>query len=171
MGWSIVYQFRRVQDEINRYLRLVPLFLMVHDHQIQNLKEGLQAAEADHGEYTLDGEDMMVQNVIPKRDRTRKDADVLEKSLSSQYLDLRFHEALQEGKEKLQIELYRSQVDNDPKQCLVIEHLIEITENVANVPGEKLVDAYVYIGSGYEANARSYHGGHGSQPEDQDESE
>ncbi|XP_010658232.1 protein MID1-COMPLEMENTING ACTIVITY 1 isoform X2 [Vitis vinifera] len=168
MGWSIVYQFRRVQDEIDRYLKLVPLISMVHDRRIQ---EGLQAIEADHGEYTLDGEDMMAQNVILKRDRTKKDADVLEKSLSRRYPDLRFHEALQEEKEKLQIELHRSQVDNDPKQCLVIEHLIEVTQNVVNVPGEKLVDAHAYIGSGYEANAKSCHGGHGSQPEDQDESE
>ena len=121
---------------------------MVHDHQIQNLKEDLQAIEADHGEYTLDSEDTMAQNVILKRDRTKKDADVLEKSLSRQCPDFRFHEALQEEKEKLQIELHRSQVDNDPKQCLVIEHLIEVTQNVVNVPGEKLVDAHAYIGSG-----------------------
>lgn len=35
MGWSIVYQFRRVQDEIDRYLKLVPLISMVHDRRIQ----------------------------------------------------------------------------------------------------------------------------------------
>ena len=144
---------------------------MVHDHQIQNLKEDLQAIEADHGEYTLDSEDTMAQNVILKRDRTKKDADVLEKSLSRQCPDFRFHEALQEEKEKLQIELHRSQVDNDPKLCLAIEHLIEVTESVVNVPGAELVDTHASIGSGHEANAKSCHGGHGSQPEDQDEPE
>lgn len=108
----------------------------------------MQAIEADDGQYTLDGEDMMAQNVILKRDRTKKDADVLEKSLSRRYPDLRFHEALREEKEKLHIELQRSQVENDPKQCLVIEHLIEVTESVVNVPGEKLVDAHAYVGSG-----------------------
>ena len=54
---------------------------------------------------------------------------------------------LQEEKEKLQIELHRSQVDNDPKQCLVTEHLIEVTESVVNVPGEELVGAHAYIES------------------------
>ena len=52
---------------------------------------------------------------------------------------------LQEEKEKLQIELHRSQVDNDPKQRLVTEHLIEVTESVVNVPGEELVGAHAYI--------------------------
>ena len=110
------------------------------------LKEGLQAIEVDHGEYTLDGENMMAQKIILERDRTKKNVDVLEKSLSRWYPDLRFHEALQEEKEKLQIELHRSQVDNDPKQCLVTEHLIEVTESVVNVPSEELVDAHAYRG-------------------------
>ena len=62
----------------------------------------------------------------------------MEKSLSRRYPDLRFHEALQEEEEKLQIELHRSQVDNDPKQCLVMDHLIEVIKSVVNVPGEEL---------------------------------
>lgn len=35
MGWSVVYQFRQVQDEIDRYLRLVPLISLVHEFRMQ----------------------------------------------------------------------------------------------------------------------------------------
>lgn len=109
----------------------------------------MQSIEEDRGGYSLDEEDMEAQTVILKRDRTKKDAKVLEKSLSRRYPDLRFQEALQEEKEKLHIELQISQVNNDPEQCSVIEHLIEVTEHVVNVPGNKLiVNAQTYT-SGY----------------------
>lgn len=35
LGWSIVYQFRRVQAETDRYLHLVPLISLVHEFQMQ----------------------------------------------------------------------------------------------------------------------------------------
>lgn len=35
MGWSVVYQFRQVQAEIGRYLRLVPLISLVHEFRMQ----------------------------------------------------------------------------------------------------------------------------------------
>jgi hypothetical protein len=35
MGWSVVYQFRQVHDEIDRYLRLVPLISLVHEFRMQ----------------------------------------------------------------------------------------------------------------------------------------
>lgn len=35
MGWSVVYQFRRVQAEIDRYLKLVPLISLVHEFRMQ----------------------------------------------------------------------------------------------------------------------------------------
>lgn len=35
MGWTVVYQFRQVQDEIDRYLRLVPLISLVHEFRMQ----------------------------------------------------------------------------------------------------------------------------------------
>ncbi|KAJ6720621.1 PROTEIN MID1-COMPLEMENTING ACTIVITY 2 [Salix viminalis] len=47
MGWSVVYQFRQVQDEIDRYLRLVPLISLVHEFRMQNIKEGWQAIQED----------------------------------------------------------------------------------------------------------------------------
>ena len=37
------------------------------------LKEGLQAIEVDHGEYTLDGENMMAQKVILERDSYKEE--------------------------------------------------------------------------------------------------
>lgn len=113
----------------------------------------MQAIEEDQREYTLEEEDMEAQNVILKPDRTKRDADILEKSLSRRYPDYEFHEALKEEKEKLNIELQRSQTNNDPNQCHVIEHLIDVTENVVNVlPGKKLkkllVNEPTYVISG-----------------------
>lgn len=105
----------------------------------QHLKDGLQAIEADQREYTLDEEDVQAQNVILKPDRSKKDASILENSLSRKYPELGFQEALLEEKEKLHIELQRSRTNNDTKQCQLIEHLIDVTENVVNeLPGKKM---------------------------------
>uniref|UniRef100_A0A2C9VL40 MCAfunc domain-containing protein n=1 Tax=Manihot esculenta TaxID=3983 RepID=A0A2C9VL40_MANES len=35
MGWSVVYQFRQVQAEIDRYLKIVPLISLVHEFRMQ----------------------------------------------------------------------------------------------------------------------------------------
>ncbi|XP_059666785.1 protein MID1-COMPLEMENTING ACTIVITY 1-like [Cornus florida] len=173
MGWSVVYQFRRVQNEIDRYLKLVPLISLVHEYRLQNLRDSLQAIEEDHREYTLDEEDMEAQSVILKRDRTTKDADILEKSLSRRYPELEFHEALQEEKGKLHAELQKLQVNNDTKQCRVIEHLIEVTQDVVNVPPEKNVSlvAETHTGSQYGTDTKSNHGACGLRTEYQVESE
>ncbi|KAK7847364.1 protein mid1-complementing activity 1 [Quercus suber] len=172
MGWNVVYQFRQVQADIDRYLRLVPLISLVQEFRMQNIKEGLQAIEEDQREYTLEEEDMEAQNIIIKPDRTKRDADVLEKSLSRRYPDLEFHEALHEEKDKLNIELQQSQTNNDHDQCRVIEHLIDVTENVVNVlPGKKitklLANEPTYVISGYVSNVNSSHGDPGLKPEDQ----
>lgn len=37
MGWSVVYQFRQVQTDIDRYLKLLPLISLVHEYRIQVL--------------------------------------------------------------------------------------------------------------------------------------
>ncbi|KAJ0100986.1 hypothetical protein Patl1_06672 [Pistacia atlantica] len=157
MGWSVVYQFRRVQAEIDRYLKLVPLISLVHEFRMQHLKEGLVAIEDDQREYTLDEEDVKAQSVILKPDRSKKDANILENSLSRKYPELGFQEALEEEKEKLHIELQRSRTNNDTKQCRLIEHLIDVTENVVNdLPGKKvsklLVNEPTYTVSGYVIN-------------------
>ncbi|KAG7993301.1 hypothetical protein I3843_02G172000 [Carya illinoinensis] len=153
MGWNVVYQFRQVQDEIDHFLRLVPLISLVHEFR-------MQAIEEDQREYTLEEVDVEAQNVILKPNRTKKDADILEKSLSRRYPELDFDEALQEEKDKLNIELLCSRTNNDADQCRVIEHLIDVTENVVNdLPGKKmkklLVNEPTYVISGYISNAKS----------------
>ncbi|GMP23493.1 hypothetical protein CsSME_00001069 [Camellia sinensis var. sinensis] len=46
MGWSVVYQFRRVQNQIDRYLKLVPLISLVHEYRMQVCSvESLSVAE------------------------------------------------------------------------------------------------------------------------------
>ena len=87
--------------------------------------------------------DIEAQKVILKPDRTKKDADILEKSLSRQYPDLGFDEALLEEKEKLNTELQRARTNNDQDQCRVIEHLIGVTESVVNVHPSKRVDKLI----------------------------
>ncbi|KAK6932973.1 PLAC8 motif-containing protein, partial [Dillenia turbinata] len=172
MGWTVVYQFRQVQIDIDRYLKLLPLISLVHEYRMQNIKESLEAIDGDHSQYTLDEEDVEAQGVVLKRDRTKKDAKVLEESLSRRYPELAFREALQEEKEKLQIELKRSRVSNDPQQCTVIEHLIDVTENVVNVPKEKLlIDAQTIIGNGNKATSKSSNPSNSLQPQDIEKSE
>ncbi|KAG4381785.1 hypothetical protein JHK82_043190 [Glycine max] len=101
-------------------------------------------SEEDKREYTLDEEEMETQNVILKTSRSKKDACILEKSLSHRYPDLVFHEALKEEKEKLHVEIRRSRTNNDPEQCRVIEHLIEVTKNVVNMSPNKKVTKIVF---------------------------
>ncbi|XP_043689140.1 protein MID1-COMPLEMENTING ACTIVITY 1-like isoform X1 [Telopea speciosissima] len=136
MGWSIVYQFRQVQTEIDRYLKLVPLISLVHGYRIQP-QDHLQAIEDDNRNYTLDEDDAEAQGAVLKSDLTNEDAKILEKSLSRRYPHLEFSEALQEEKNKLHVELQRSQTVNNIQECTVIQHLIEVTENVINVFPEK----------------------------------
>ncbi|XVF24174.1 hypothetical protein REPUB_Repub13aG0104700 [Reevesia pubescens] len=132
----------------------------------------LRGNEHDQREYSLDEEDVEAQNVILKPDRTKKDANILEKSLSRRYPELGFQQALQEEKEKLHVELERSRTINDSKQCRVIEHLIGVTENVVNVlPGKKVhklvVNEPTYVIAGYMTNAKSSCGEVGLKPENQ----
>ncbi|KAF9674571.1 hypothetical protein SADUNF_Sadunf10G0140800 [Salix dunnii] len=164
MGWNVVYQFRQVQDEIDRYLRLVPLISLVHEFRLQNIQEGCQAIQEDKRDYTLDEDDLEAQSVILKPDRSKKDASMLEKSLSRRYPDLGFHEALQEEKEKLQIELQRSRTSKELNQCRVIEHLIErVPVKVLCMCNSFVKYLVVYINRGfndfgYITNARSSNG-------------
>ncbi|CAM8934694.1 unnamed protein product [Rhodiola kirilowii] len=135
MGCSIVYQFRKAQTEIDRYLRLVPLITLVDNARV---RERLEVIEYDQREYTLDDEDRKVQNVIMKPEPSPKDATVLKKSLSRSYPDLPFNEALRTESQKLRLELQRSQANLDVGQCEVIQHLIEVADVAAlNTAAEK----------------------------------
>ncbi|XP_077231013.1 cell number regulator 13-like [Tasmannia lanceolata] len=129
MGWNIVYQFRKAQGEIDRYLKIVPLITLVDNARF---KERLEDIERDQREYTFDDDDRKVQDVILKPDPSTNDAMVLKKSLSCPYPNLAFDEALQKENEKLQVELQISQANMDVGQCEVIQHLIDVTESVAN---------------------------------------
>ncbi|XP_008242040.1 PREDICTED: protein MID1-COMPLEMENTING ACTIVITY 1 isoform X1 [Prunus mume] len=129
MGWNIVYQFRKAQNEIDRYLKLVPLITLVDNARV---RERLEDIEKDQREYTLDEEDRKVQDVILKPDPSKNDTVVLKKTLSCSYPNLGFNEALQKENEKLQLELQRSQSIYDVSQCEVIQRLLEVTETVAS---------------------------------------
>ncbi|KAG2696499.1 hypothetical protein I3760_07G061300 [Carya illinoinensis] len=137
MGWNIVYQFRKAQNEIDRYLRLVPLITLVDNARV---RERLEDIEKDQREYTLDEEDRRVQDVILNRDPSTKDAMMLKKTLSCSYPNLPFNEALRKENEMLQLELQRSQAHLDVGQCEVIQHLIDVMETVATneVPEKSL---------------------------------
>ncbi|PON53487.1 PLAC8 motif-containing protein [Parasponia andersonii] len=123
MGWNIVYQFRKAQNEIDRYLRLVPLISLVDNARV---RERLEYIERDQCEYTLDDEDRKIQDVI-----LQPEPAVLKKTLSCSYPNLPFKEALKKENEKLQLELQRSQANYDVSQCEVIQRLIDVTEVVA----------------------------------------
>ncbi|KAF8377797.1 hypothetical protein HHK36_031182 [Tetracentron sinense] len=134
MGWNIVYQFRKAQGEIDRYLRIVPLITLVDNARV---KERLEDIENDQREYTLDEEDRKVQVAILNTEPSKNDTMVLKKTLSCSYPNLPFDEALQKENEKLQLELQRSQAHMDVGQCEVIQRLIEVTETAANSLPEK----------------------------------
>ncbi|XP_051140235.1 protein MID1-COMPLEMENTING ACTIVITY 1-like [Andrographis paniculata] len=128
MGWNIVYQFRRAQDEIDRYLKIIPLIALVDNTRV---RQRLDMIEMDKYEYTLDNEDKKVQDVIMKREPSKHDTIVLTKNLSCSYPNMPIKEALKKEREKLQQELKHSQANLDVRQCEVIHHLLEVTEAVA----------------------------------------
>ncbi|CAH8345155.1 unnamed protein product [Eruca vesicaria subsp. sativa] len=132
MGWNIVYQFRKAQDEIDRFLKIIPLITLVDNARV---RERLEYIDRDQFEYTLDEEDRHVQDVILKQESTREAATVLKKTLSCSYPNLRFCDALKTENEKLQLELQRSQEHYDVAQCEVIQRLIGVTQTVAEVDG------------------------------------
>ncbi|KAK8587131.1 hypothetical protein V6N13_086136 [Hibiscus sabdariffa] len=128
MGWSIVYQFRKAQNEIDQYLKIVPLITLVDNARV---RERLEVIERDQNEYSLDEEDRRVQDVILKPDPSTNDAMILKKTLSCSYPNMCFNEALRKENEKLRLELQLSQANYDVQQCEVIQHLLDVTEVVA----------------------------------------
>ncbi|KAJ8531417.1 hypothetical protein K7X08_026851 [Anisodus acutangulus] len=128
MGWNIVYQFRRAQNEIDQYLKIIPLITLVDNARV---RERFEIIEKDQREYTLDAEDMKVQEVILKRDPSKHDTVVLKRTLTRSYPSMPITEAIQKENEKLQLELQHSQANLDVAQCEIIQHLIDVTEVVA----------------------------------------
>ncbi|KAI3460421.1 hypothetical protein Pfo_017084 [Paulownia fortunei] len=129
MGWNIVYQFRRAQEEIDRYLRIIPLIALVDNVRV---KERLEEIQKDQREYTLDEDDRKLHVAISENDTI-----ILKKSISCTYPNLPIDKALEKEHEKLKAELQNSQANMDVGQCEVIERLIEVTENAANSVTEK----------------------------------
>lgn len=134
MGWNIVYQFRKAQSEIDRYLKIIPLITLVDNGRI---RERLEHIDRDEREYTFDDEDKKVQDVILNPDPCSNHKMILKKTLSCSYPNLRFDEALRKENEKLQLELQRSQSSMDIDQCEVIQQLLGVTEAVASSLKEK----------------------------------
>ncbi|CAN6480758.1 unnamed protein product [Victoria cruziana] len=133
MGWNIVYQFRRAQTEIDRYLKLVPLIALVDNARV---RERMEVIEKDQREYTLDEEDEKVKDVILTPAPSVKGTSILKSSLSCRYPNLGFGEALKKESEMLQMELRMSQANMDFRQCEVIQQLLEVTETAANSHSE-----------------------------------
>ncbi|KAE8655949.1 Cell number regulator 13 [Hibiscus syriacus] len=77
MGWNIVYQFRKAQNEIDQYLKLVPLITLVDNARV---RERLEVIKKDQHEYTLDEEDRRVQDVIMKPEPSKNDVIILKKN-------------------------------------------------------------------------------------------
>jgi hypothetical protein len=61
MGWVYVTKFRDYQDEIDRYLRLIPLISLV-----DNTRERLRAITKDKRLYTMDEFEVKVQKTLLK---------------------------------------------------------------------------------------------------------
>ncbi|GLJ37531.1 hypothetical protein SUGI_0762630 [Cryptomeria japonica] len=133
VGWTIVSQFRQSQEEIDAYLKLIPLIQLVDNKRV---REKLQAIEKDKQEYTLEEEEKKMHETLLKSECTLSDSFVLRESLSRRYPDLAFEEALQTENEKLQEELQRVVSCHKTEECDVIKHLIDVTETAATVPSE-----------------------------------
>ncbi|KAI5418735.1 variant 3, Cell number regulator 13 [Lathyrus oleraceus] len=132
MGWNIVYQFRKAQNEIDRYLRLVPLITLVDNARVNaRVKERLEVIEKDQCEYTFDDEEQKVQTVFLKPEPDQEDTIVLKKTLSCTYPNFSFTEALKKENEKLQLELQCSQANMDINQCEFIQRLLDVTQFAA----------------------------------------
>nr|GMD99260.1 protein MID1-COMPLEMENTING ACTIVITY 1-like [Ipomoea batatas] len=129
MGWSIVYQFRRAQEEIDRYLRIIPLIALLDNARVKRRLEDIQR---DQREYTLDDNDRKVQAVILNPQPSKNDRIVLIKNLSRSYPNLPVDAALKSESKKLRVELQHSQANMDAGQFEVIQRLIEVTEDVAS---------------------------------------
>ncbi|PNY06414.1 cornifelin [Trifolium pratense] len=130
---------RKAQNEIDRYLRLVPLITLVDNTRVNTrVMERLEVIEKDQCEYTLDDEDQKVQTVFLKPEPNKEDTVVLKKTLSCTYPNFSFTEALKKENEKLQLELQHSQANMDINQCEFIQRLLDVTEVAAYSLPEKL---------------------------------
>ncbi|TXG50092.1 hypothetical protein EZV62_025967 [Acer yangbiense] len=134
-----------VKIEIDRFLRLVPLISLVHEFRMQNL-----GMSSTHEQDQVSCKGIIVVSGIFFL-AFLSSMEVRQVALSRQIIVL--NGDCGGEKEKLNIELQRSRTNKDVKQCQLIEHLIDVTENVVNeLPGKNLKKlvvnepAYVILG-------------------------
>jgi hypothetical protein len=123
MGWTYVNKFRDYQDEIDKYLKLIPLISLVEDN-----RKAMKAIEKDRKPYTLEVDEVKVQESLLKRDLSRSDSSRLSRELSKRYPGLPITQALRNENEMLRQELQRLRACMEGDQARVIEQLIEFTE-------------------------------------------
>ncbi|CAK9199735.1 unnamed protein product [Sphagnum troendelagicum] len=124
MGWVYVNKFREYQDEIDRYLKLIPLISLV-----EGSRKHLKAIEKDRKPYTLEDDELKVQESLMKCELSRKDSCRLSRQLSKRYPGLPITEALRTENEMLRNELQIVKARMEVEHCNVIEHLLEVTDN------------------------------------------
>ncbi|KAH9559866.1 hypothetical protein CY35_06G077700 [Sphagnum magellanicum] len=122
MGWVYVNKFREYQDEIDKYLRLIPLISLVEDTRV---------IEKDRKPYTLEADEVKVQESLLKRDLSRKDSSRLSRQLSKRYPGLPVTEALRTENKMLRKELQIVKARMEVEHCTVIERLLKVTDNEA----------------------------------------
>ncbi|KAJ0097969.1 hypothetical protein Patl1_29139 [Pistacia atlantica] len=137
MGWNIVYQFRKAQNEIDRYLKIVPLITLVDNARVRNVPGVLR-----------DWNILRRINANTHWMRRTKSCKLLSCIGNLQNMKLwflkrlyllptlkmGFNEILKKENEKLQRELQLSQANMDVNQVEVIQRLIDVTETVAASP-------------------------------------
>ncbi|XP_024390134.1 protein MID1-COMPLEMENTING ACTIVITY 1 [Physcomitrium patens] len=129
MGWMYVTKFRDYQDEIDKYLKLIPLISLV-----ENSRERIRAIVKDKRSYTMERSDVKVQETLLKPEHTRRDSMRLSRQLSRRYPGMPLDIALREENAKLQKELEHMRACMELEKCGVIEHLIDFTEAAAADP-------------------------------------
>ncbi|KAG0621052.1 hypothetical protein M758_4G264700 [Ceratodon purpureus] len=129
MGWVYVTKFRDYQDEIDKYLKLIPLISLV-----ENSRERLRAITKDKRLYTMDESEVKVQKTLLKPARSRRESMRLSRQLSRRYPGMPLDIALREENTKLRKELEHMKALKELEECDMIEHLIDFTETVAADP-------------------------------------
>jgi hypothetical protein len=123
MGWVYVNKFRDYQDEIDKYLKLIPLISLVEDN-----RKYLKAIDKDRKPYTLEVDEVKVNESLMKRELSRSDSSRLSRQLSKRYPGMPITQALRNENEMLRRELQRLRACLEDDHVLVLEQLIEFTE-------------------------------------------
>jgi hypothetical protein len=111
MGWVYVTKFRDYQDEIDKYLKLIPLISLVEKN-----RERLKAIEEDHQLYTMEEDEVKVHEALLNKKpvcELSKEGDSMRRvsrQLSRRYPGYSIEQILREENTKLQQELQHMRV-------------------------------------------------------------